>query len=162
MQRLRVGGDVLALGTVAARRAGDELAVLVAQRHRQAIDLRLGRKHDLLAFGQAQEAADAADKIDHVLFGEGVVEREHRHRVPHLGEARRRRGADAQAQAVAGGELRKTRLDRRVAAAQFVIFGVGDGGRVFLIVAAIMAGDFVGQPRMLGLGLLFGEFVDGD
>jgi hypothetical protein len=77
-------------------------------------------------------------------------------------KAWRGRGADAQAQAVAGGELRKTRLDRRVAAAQFVIFGVGDGGRVFLIIAAIMAGDFVGQPRMLGLGLLFGEFVDGD
>ena len=82
--------------------------------------------------------------------------------MPHLGEARRRRRADAQAEAAAGGELRKARLDRRIATAQFVVFGIGDGGCVFLIVAAVMAGDFVGQPCVLGLRLLFREFVDGD
>ena len=82
--------------------------------------------------------------------------------MPHLGEARRRRRADAQAEAAAGGELRKARLDRRIATAQFVVFGIGDGGCVFLIVAAVMAGDFVGQPCVLSLRLLFREFVDGD
>ena len=161
VQRLDIGGDVLAFAAVAARRAGDELAVLVAQRHRQAVDLRLGGKHDLLIVGKPQEAADAADKIDHVGFGEGVVERQHRHRVPHLGEARRGRDADPLRQAFARAQLRKARLDRGVAPPQLVIFGVGDRRRVFLIIAPIVPGDFVRQPRVLGLRLFFGQSLDG-
>ena len=161
LQRFHVGGDVLALGSVAARRPADQFAVLVAQRHRQAVDLRLGGKGDLLVVAEPQEAADARDKIDDVLLGEGVVERQHRHRVPDLGEARRRRRADALGQAFERAQLRKARLDRGVALAQPVVCGIGDGRRVFLIIAPVMFGDFRGEPRMLGLGLLFGEILDG-
>src|SRR5262249_13211395 len=57
-------------------------------------------------------------------------------------------------QAVARRKSRKPRLDRRIAAAQFVIFGVGDRGGVFLIIAAVMAGGFVRKPRMLAPRLL--------
>ena len=146
---------------VAARRAGDQLAVLVAQRHRQAVDLRLGAKSDLLVVRQPQEAADAADEIDDVFLGEGIVERQHRHRVPDLGEARRRRRADALRQAFARAQLRKARLDRAVAPPQRVVVGVGDGGRVFLVIAPVVLGDFGAKPRVLGLGLLLGEIVDG-
>ena len=44
LQHLDIGGDVLALAAVAARRRGDQFAVQVAQRHGQAIDLGLGGK----------------------------------------------------------------------------------------------------------------------
>ena len=53
LDRADIGGDVLALGAVAAGGGGDEFAVLVAQRHRKAVDLRLGGKGDLLVVGQA-------------------------------------------------------------------------------------------------------------
>ena len=141
LQRFHIGGDVLALGAVAARRAGDQRAVLVAQRHRQAVDLRLGGKRDLLVLRQTQKAADAADEIDDVLFGKRVVERQHRHRVPDLGEARRRRRADPLRQAFQRAQLRKARLDRVVALAQRVIGRIGNGRRVLLIIAPVMLGD---------------------
>ena len=57
---------------------------------------------------------------------------------------------------------RKARLDRRVALAQSVIGGVGDLGRVFLIVAPVVLGDGGGQPLQLGLGLRRGEVGDRD
>ena len=66
-QRADIGGDVLALGAVAAGRRGDELAALIAQRHRQAVDLRLGGEIDLVV-AELQEARDAADEIEHVLL----------------------------------------------------------------------------------------------
>ena len=160
VQRLGVGGDVLTLGAVAAGRGSDELAVLVAQRHRQPIDLRLGGKHDFLVLGQPQEAADAADKIDDIGVGKGVVERQHRHRVPHLGEARRGRGADALRQAFARGELREARFDGAIAPAQRVIFGVGHRRRIVLVIAPVVPGDVLGQPRVLGFRLLFRELLD--
>ena len=160
LQRPDIGGDVLALAAVAARRGGDELAAFVAQRHRQAVDLRLGAEDDLVVLAEAQEAPDAADEVDDILVGEGVVEREHRHRVADLGKARRRRRADALRQAVERTQLREPRLDRGVALPQPVVLGVGDGRRVFLIVAAVVRGDLFGKPRVLGLRLLFGEGLD--
>ena len=98
LQRLDIGGDVLALGAVAAGGGGDEFAVLVAQRHRQAVDLGLGAEGDLLVVAELEEAADAGDEIDDVLLGEGVVERQHRHRVADFLEAAGGRGADFQRQ----------------------------------------------------------------
>ena len=53
LERPDIGGDVLALGAVAARGGGDEFAVLVAQRHRQAVDLRLGVEGDFFVVAQA-------------------------------------------------------------------------------------------------------------
>ena len=62
-----VGRDVLAHIAVAARRPGHKRAVLVAQGHRQAVDLRLGAERDLVVLAETQETADAADEVDHVL-----------------------------------------------------------------------------------------------
>ena len=139
---------------VAARRPGDQRAVLVAQRHRQAVDLRLGGEDDLLVLGKPQETADAGDEIDDVVVGEGIVEREHRHRVPHLGEARRRRGAHALRQAFERAQVRKARLDRGVAPPQRVVGGIRNRRRLFLIIAPVVRGDLCRQPRVLGLRLL--------
>ena len=142
LKRLHIGGDVLAFGAVATRRAGDERAVFVAQRHRQAVDFRLGGEGNLLVLWQAQKAADAADEIDDVFFGKGIVERQHRHRVADFGETRRRRCADPLRQAFQRAQLRKACLDRVVALAQRVIGSIRNGRRVLLIIAAVMLGDF--------------------
>ncbi len=149
-----VGGDVLAFAAVAARRAGHQHAVFVAQRHRQAVDLRLGAEGDLFVLRQPQEAADAADEIDDVFFGERIVERQHRHRVADFGKARRRRRADPLGQALQRAQLRKARFDRAVALAQRVIVGIGNARRVVLVIAPVVRGDFRLKPRVLGLGLL--------
>ena len=156
-QRFDVGGDILALAAVAARRAGDQLAVLIAQRHRQAVDLRLGGKDDFLVVGKAQKPADAADKIDDVLLRESVVEREHRHSVPHFGEARRGRRADTLRQAFARAQFWKASLDRLVALAQPVILGIGNGRRILLVIAPVVLGNFGRKPRVFGFGLFFRE-----
>ena len=100
LQRADVRGDVLAGDAVAARRAEHQPAALVAQRRRQPVDLRLGHDLDRILGDQreilraAEEVADAGEEIAHVLFGEGVVERQHRHAVGDLGEAGGRRRAD--------------------------------------------------------------------
>ncbi len=47
-ERADVGGDVLAFRTVATGGGGDEFTALVAQRHRQPVDFRLGGKIDLV------------------------------------------------------------------------------------------------------------------
>ena len=83
-KRADIGGDVFALGAVAARGRGDELAGLIAQRHREPVDLRFGAEIDPLVVAELEEAPDAADEIQHILFGKCVVERQHRHRVPNF------------------------------------------------------------------------------
>jgi hypothetical protein len=115
LQRLDVGGDVLALSTIAACRRLGQLAILVAQRHRQAVDFRLGRDRERLFGVELEEAADALDELGHVLLGKRVVEREHRHRVPHLGEPASRRDADFQREAVERAQIGKALLERAIA-----------------------------------------------
>ena len=137
-----------------------KLAVLVAQRHRQAVDLRLGGKRDLLVVRQTQEAANSGDEIDDVLFGKGIIEGEHRHRVANLGESRRGRRTDPLRQAFQRAQLRKARLDRVVTLAQRVIGRIRNGRRILLIITAVMLGYLGLQPRVIGLGLLFSESID--
>src|SRR6185312_17320765 len=54
-----VFGDVLAHIAVAARRTTDEFAILVAQRSREAVDLRLGREYQLEVLVALEEPARA-------------------------------------------------------------------------------------------------------
>ena len=93
-----VGGDVLALVAVAARRRLNELAALVAQRAGEAVDLRLGGHVERRVVAQAEEAAHAGAEFLDLLVGEDVAERQHRHGVADLGEFLRRRRADLAAQ----------------------------------------------------------------
>ena len=77
-----------------------------------------------------------------------------------LGETRRGRRADPLRQAFQRAQLRKARLDRVVTLAQRVIGRIRNGRRILLIIAAVMLGDLGLQPRVIGLGLFFGESVD--
>ncbi len=162
LHRPDIGGDVLALEAVAAGGGFDQLPVLVAQRHREPVDLRLGGERDRLVLLEIEEAADARDEIGDLLGVERVLQRQHRHRVAHLGEAARRRGADLARQALQRAQVRERFLDRLVAAAQRVVFRVRHRRRVLLVVGCVVLRDFGLKARVLGLGLLLGQFVDGD
>ena len=72
----------------------DQFAVLVAQRQRQAVDLRLGDERRNLVGIELEKAPDALDEFGDVLVAEGIAERQHRHRVLHFRKAARGRGAD--------------------------------------------------------------------
>src|SRR5262249_26374001 len=95
LERADVRRDILALGAVAARRGPDQLAALVAQRHRKAVDLGLGREGDRLVGRELEKPADAFDKVAHVFFAERIAEREHRHAMAYFGKPARRRRTDA-------------------------------------------------------------------
>ena len=156
-----IGGDVLAFEAVAARRGDGQLTVLVAQRHRQPVDLRLGHERKRLVFLQVEEAADAVDKVLHLLGVERVLERQHRHRVAHLGEAARGRRADLARQAFQRLQVGKLRLDRLVAPPQRVVFCVGNGRRVLLVVGLVVLLDLGFEARVLALRLARRHFLDG-
>ncbi len=160
LERADIGGDVLTFGAVAAGGGGDQFAILVTQRHRQAVDLRLGAERKLVVLAELEEAADACNEIDDVLVLHGVVEREHRHRVAHFLEAARRRGADPDRQRFQRAQVGKACLDGVVAFAQRIVLGVGDDRRVLLVVALVVLGDFACQPIVLGLRLLGGQQID--
>ena len=162
LERADIGGNVLALGAVTARRGGDEFAALVAQRHRQPVDLRLGAEVDAVVVAELEEALDAADEVEHVLFGERVVERQHRHRVPDLLEFARWRRPDLLRRRIRGDEFRKPFLDGVEALTQRIVFGVGDARRVILIVAPVVSLELQRQPHQLDLGLGLGELGDVD
>jgi hypothetical protein len=72
-QRADIGGDILTLCAVTPGGGGDEFAALVAQRHRQAVDLGLGGKIDLVV-GQLQEARNAIGEVADVRFRKGVIQ----------------------------------------------------------------------------------------
>ena len=161
LERADVGGDILAFRAVAARRGRDQLAVLVAQRHRQAVDLGLGGKRHHLVLLQVEEAADAGDEVLHLRGVERVLQRQHRHRVAHLGEATRGRSADLARQAFQRLQIGKFRLDRLVAPPQRVVFGVGDGRRVLLVVGLVVLLDLGFEARVLALRLARRHLLDG-
>ena len=161
LQRVDVGGDVLALGAVAAGGGGDERAVFVTQRHRQPVDLRLGAEGDFFVLGELEKAADAGDEIDDILLGKRIVERQHRHRVAHLLEAAGGRRADFQRQRLQRPQVGEARLDGRVALAQRVVLGVGYARPVLLVIAPVVLGDLNLQPRVLRRRLLGGQKFDG-
>ena len=156
-----IGGDVLARHAVAARRRRREPALLVAQRHRQSVDLRLGGEDEFRIGGQRQEPPHRGDEVDDVLVGEDVVERQHRPGVLDRSEGRRRRRADATRRRILTYQRRETRLDGGVAQTQRIVFGVRDDRLVLGMVEPVVLGDLGGEAFEFRRGLFGGELVDG-
>ena len=152
--RERVRGDVLADRAVAAGRGGDELALLIAQAQRQAVDLRLGREDERRLRAEGEEAPDAFDELAHVLLAEAVGERQHRHAMAHLGEFLRGLGADLSGQALRCPKLGKARLERLVALPQRIVFRVRHRRRVLLVIAPVKLGDLTAERVVLGAGVV--------
>ena len=119
--RAHVGGDVLALEAVAARRRLNEFAVLVAQAAGEPVDLGLGDHRQRRVRGHSEKAPHAGAKFLDLLIVEDVAERKHRHGVADLGELLRRRRADLAIGRVRVGELGEGGLERAVAAAKGVV-----------------------------------------
>src|SRR4029077_12060810 len=97
-------------------------------------------------------------EIAHVGFLEGVVEGEHGQRMAHLGETASRWGTHALARAVRAPQLGEALFDFPVAVDQRVVIGVGNFGRVLLIVQAVVMRDFRGQSGEFRLGFCLAEF----
>ena len=106
-----IGGDVFALVAVAARRTLDQPATLVTERDREPVDLRLGRDLKGLFRGKSEKRLGADEKCIDLVFGESVVDRQHRHAMRNLAERPDRGGANAQGWAVVADQMGKARLD---------------------------------------------------
>ncbi len=141
----QVGGDVLAAAAVAAGRALHEHTVLVTQADRQAIKLGLGREQQRAAL---QALVDAAHEVTHFLVAEGIAQRQHRHRVHHLGKARGWPAADLVGRGIGAVQLRMGRLQRFQFSQQPVVIGIGNQLLVMLVVG------------LRGRGQLLAEFGD--
>ena len=151
--RADIGGDVLADLAVAARQRLDQPAPLVAQRAGQPVDLGLGGEHDRLVLRQVQEPPHPPDEIAHLLVVERIVEAEHRPRMRHFGQVSGGRRADLHARRIGADELRKRRLDRRVAPHQRVVIGVGNLRRVVGVIEPVVMRDLRREPFELGGGV---------
>ena len=144
--RFEILGDILAHGAVAARGAAHEDAVLVEQRRREAIDLGLGGKHQLEVLVTLEEPVPAFGELDHVRVGIGLGEAEHRHRVPHLGEAFCRRRPHLFGEAVRPLEFGKRGLDFEIASLQRIVGRVGHFRRIGLKIGAVGGAEDGLQP----------------
>jgi hypothetical protein len=122
------------------------------QGDREPVDLGLGRHLERLIGRKPEKGLGAHEEPFDLLVAEGVVDRQHRHAVPHLAERADRRGADFQRGAVVADELGKARLDRIVPRPQGIVCGVGDLRRVLAVVELIVMGDFGGEPGKLESG----------
>ena len=138
--RAQVLGDVLADPAVAAGCAADEHAVLVGERDRQAVDLRLARVAELggADVEPLEVVADAGLPGAQLLLVAGVGEGEHRLGVLDLLEAVEGRRADALGGGVGGAQLGVVGLDRAQLVEQRVVFVVVDRRVVEDVVAAVV------------------------
>jgi hypothetical protein len=111
---------------------------------------------------QPQEPADAGVEFCRLVVGEGVVEAQHRHAVLDWRELLGPRRAHPQRRGIVAHQVGEAFLDVEVAALEGVVVAVGDRRGVLLVIAQVVAGQFVGQALQLLDGLGFGEVGDGD
>ena len=131
--RAQVRRHVLALLAVAAGRAADECAVLVDERDRRAVDLRLEHVHDRLV--RVEPLPHVLAPLEHRLVGRDLLERAHRRQVPYLLEPVGERRADALGRRVGRDELRVGRLELLELVVEPVVLGVGERRVVQRVVA---------------------------
>jgi hypothetical protein len=156
---LQVRRHVFAEAAIAARRALNQDAVLIAQRSRQTVDLGFGGVGDRI-FAETQEAAHPSVELTGVVIGEGVIEREHRHAVFDRRKRRGPGGAHFQRRRVLSDQVWETRLDLDVTAFKCVVVAVGDRRGFVLKVAHVVGGQLVGESRELHRRLGLSEALD--
>ena len=154
--RAQVLGHVLADLAVAARGAAHEHAVLVDERDRQAVDLRLGHEADVAHLDSL--AGEVALRAQHpggqLLLVARVGERQHRLQVAHLLELVERLGAHALGGRVGRAQLGVLRLEVAQLVQQRVVVGVRDLGVVEDVVAVVVVLE---RPPQLGRAVLGGR-----
>ena len=149
-----VRGDVLAPRAVPPRRRYREPAGLVAQTHRDAVELGLGDVLDLLSFPKIEPLAHPPVEVGDPRLVEGVREREHGHLVDHLVECIEGSAADALGGGIGNGELGVGSLQGDELREQAVVLRVGDLRRVEHMVEVVVTGDRLaelgGAPDLRG------------
>ena len=140
-------GHVLADHAVAAGRAADELAVLVQQRDRDPVDLRLGDEPQLPGpdVELAQPVVQTRLPGPELLGAPGVAQREHRLQVANRLEPLDRLAAYPLGRRVRGAKLGMLRLQRPQLVEQGVVGIVADLGIVEDVVAVVVVGDPAAQ-----------------
>ncbi len=128
LHRAQVLRHLLADAPVAARGAAGQHAVLVGERDREAVHLRLGHVADLLALDvePLEAALDALGPSPQLVLVAGVAERQHRLGVLDPPELLEGHTADALGRRVGGDELGIGLLELAQLAQQVVVVGVGD------------------------------------
>ena len=118
----RFDRHVLAAEAIAAGGASDELPVLVDERDRRAVDLRLHHVGDRLI--RVEPLADVVGPLLNRLVGRHLLERAHRRQVLDLLELVRGRPAHPPCRRVVGRELRLLLLERLQLVEEAVVLGV--------------------------------------
>ena len=141
----QVGGDVLAVHPVAARRALHQRAPLVDQLDREAVQLRLDHVAHRRAGGEPEQPAHARVDLAELLVGLDVAEREHGLAVNDPLEPLRRRARDALGGRVRRHQLRVLRLERLQLAHEPVVLGVREDRLVQDVVGVVRGADPLAQ-----------------
>ena len=156
-----IGGDIFAGRAVAARCGAHQAAILVADRHGKAVDLRLGGKGDRVIRKAAEEAIDAGDEILDVFLREGIVERQHRSCVNDRREGFGRCRANSPRWAVGANQSREPGLDGIVAPLQRIVVRIRNLRRVLAVIKRVVARDLSGQIGKRCGRFLFAQIFDG-
>ena len=125
----QVGGDTFAGAAIAARHALHQHAILVDERHGQAIELGLAAEAQLvtriLGVSQLQRFRRTLHEGAQLIVIEGVVERQHRHRMLHFFKPAGRRGSDTLGGRFRGDQLGIFGFQRLEATQARVVVGIG-------------------------------------
>ena len=156
-----IAGDILAHQAIAPGGGLNQAAALIAQGNGQAIDLGLGHKGHGRVVRKRKKAANALLELPRVTIGKGVFQAQHGAGMGDRLKGAGRGKAHRMGRAVWPDQLGKAALDIRIALAQGVISGVGDGGGVLAMIAAIVLGDFSGEARQFALRLQHAQAFDG-
>ena len=141
LNRRHVGGDVLARDAVAPRRRLHEPALLVGERHGDAVDLGLAGERQRVEVEGGVLAPQPLGPGAQLGLVERVVEAHHGHPVTDLLEEARGRGPHGVGGRVGRGELGVLLLQLAQLADEQVVLGVGDLRRVERVVQLVVVPD---------------------
>ena len=150
--RAHIQGDVFADGAVAARDAADQLAILVVQGQRHAVELQFANVVDVVA---AAQFVDAAFPVAQFVLAVGVVERQHGRGVRRFEESFARLAADALGGRIGSDQFGMFGFELLQLDHELVELGVCDFGGVEDVVEIFVVADFFPQC----FDLVFGPLV---
>ena len=157
--RAHIGGDVLALVAITARRRLHQFAPHITEGAGEPVDLGFGGEGQR-SLRQPQKAPHAGDEFLDVFIGEDIAQGEHGHGMAHLGEFLGGRRAHSRGEERAA-QFRKGRLQRLEAPPQGVVIRIRDDRRVFLMIADVVGLDLVDEALVLDARLARCELVYG-
>ena len=143
-----VVSDVVADAAVAASCCQRQAPVIVSQRHGDAVDLQLKNPGDRPRIaGRSEEGLDLSRPGDEVVGGVGVVDRQHRDRMPHRGKAIEGLPSDPLGRAVGGDEIGMELLEIAELVDEPVVLEIGDLRCRLDVVTPVVVADQRAESR---------------